>query len=123
MLERGAYTFHGSFTSKIAAAKKEAKTPGSFVYQKDGRYYVLKPKVKRNSRTPAKVVSRVSKVRRSGMRSNPGTLIYEKITRIEGTKGKGSQFSGQKFFHNFKRPYPQMWGLSDGSLLIKSRRS
>ena len=39
-----AFTFHGSFASKILAARRERATPGSFVYEKDGRYYVLKPK-------------------------------------------------------------------------------
>jgi hypothetical protein len=56
-------------------------------------------------------------------KSNPGAvLIYEQITRIEGTKGKDSSYAGQKFFHNFKKPYPIMLGLPDGSLLIKSKR-
>ena len=61
--------------------------------------------------------SRVDRKRNGGT----GTLIYESITRIEGTKGKDSQFAGEKFFHNFKRPYPRMYGLPDGSLLIKSK--
>jgi hypothetical protein len=52
-------------------------------------------------------------------RANPGTLIYAKVTRIEATKGKDSQYPGEKFFHNFKRPYPAMYGLKDGSILIK----
>ena len=44
--------------------------------------------------------------------------IYDKITRIEGTKGKSSAYPGQKFFHNFKRPYPAMYGTPDRKALI-----
>lgn len=98
-----AFTFHGSFTSKLAAKKKEARTPGSFIETQGGRYYVLKPKRVRSA--------------------NPrGVVIYHAITRIEGTKGPGSRYAGQKFFHNFKKPYPVMIGLPDRSLLIKSKR-
>jgi hypothetical protein len=100
-----AFTFHGSFTSKLAAKKKEARTPGSFIEVRDGRYYVLKPKRIRNVK-----------------KSNPGVIIYDQITRVEGTKGNDSQFPGQRFFHNFKRPYPVMVGLPDGSLLIRSKK-
>jgi hypothetical protein len=46
------------------------------------------------------------------------TLIYAKVTRIEGTKGTKSAFPGQRFFHNFKRPYPSMWGTTDRRTLI-----
>jgi hypothetical protein len=56
--------------------------------------------------------------------SNPPnpTEIYRDITRVEGTKGEDSQYPGEKFFHNFKRPYPKMIGLKNGSLLIRSKR-
>jgi hypothetical protein len=61
-------------------------------------------------------------LKKRGRKTNPSrVLIYKAITRIEGTKGKDSQFPGQKFFHNFKRPYPKMYGLPDGSLLISSK--
>lgn len=108
----GRVTFHGSFTSQLAARKKEAKTPGSFIIKRGDRYYVLKEK---------KVESNNRKRTRS-RNSNPNRrLIYEKITRVEGTKGKESQFAGQRFFHNFKKPYPRMFGLPNGDLLITSR--
>jgi hypothetical protein len=107
-----AFTFHGSFTSKLAAKRKEAQIPGSFIAEKSGRYYLLKPK---------RIRSNPKRVTRS-KRSNPHVVIYKDITRIEGTKGNDSEYAGQKFFHNFKKPYPVMIGLPDGSLLIKSKR-
>jgi hypothetical protein len=122
---KGGITFHGSFTSQLLARKKESQIPGSFIIKRGDRYYVLKPKTtpRSNSSTTRKRVRHKKGVQTASRRhANPGTLIYDKITRIEGTKGKGSNFAGQKFFHNFKRPYPQMWGLPDGSLLIKSKR-
>jgi hypothetical protein len=113
-----AFTFHGSFTSKILAAKRERQTPGSFIVEKDGRYYVLKPK-----RIKSINPSRPARRRTRGGKTNPrGVLIYEKITRVEGTKGKNSRYPGERFFHNFKKPYPKMFGLPDGSLLITSKK-
>lgn len=101
---KGDFTFHGKYKSKILAARKEREIPGSFVKATtDGYFVVLKP------------------VRRNGKKKpNPGglTLIYEKITRVEGTKGRDSAFPGQRFYHNFKRPYPSMWGTPDGKKLI-----
>ena len=66
-----------------------------------------------------KVTYRTRKEALRRARTNPGTLIYAKVTRIEATKGQDSQYPGEKFFHNFKRPYPAMYGLKDGSILIK----
>jgi hypothetical protein len=107
-----AFTFHGSYESKILAARKEREIPGSFIIKRDGRYYVLKPKKVRSVNATPRI-----------KKSNPSrTLIYEKITRVEGTKGKASHFSGQRFFHNFKKPYPKMFGLPNGDLLITSRK-
>lgn len=61
--------------------------------------------------------SKVSKVKRA---TNPKelTLIYKDITRIEGTKGKGSLYPAQRFYHNFKRPYPSMYGTADRKILV-----
>jgi len=56
-----------------------------------------------------------------GYSNPPRTRIYRDVTRIEATKGDDSEYPGQKFFHNFKRPYPSMYGLKDGSLSIKSK--
>jgi hypothetical protein len=111
-------TFHGKFRSKILAARKERDTPGSFIYKKGSYYFVLRPKdvgTKRHHRT---VVHASNPKNRS---SRKRVLIYEKITRIEGTKGKDSNFPLEKFFHNFRKPYPKMYGLPDGSLLISSK--
>lgn len=46
------------------------------------------------------------------------TLIYRDITRIEGTKGKSSLYPGQKFYHDFEKPYPSMYGTPDRKKLI-----
>jgi hypothetical protein len=82
------------------------------------RYHRRKTSATNTPRRVRKVSSRV-RARSNGHENPRGTLIYEKVTRIEGTKGRESQYPGQKFFHNFKRPYPKMYGLPDGSLLIK----
>ena len=78
----------------------------------ESRGFILKPveSAKKNVRK----VARVKKAR------NPGGLvkIYDKITRIEGTKGKNSAYPGQRFFHNFKRPYPSMYGTPDRKTLV-----
>ncbi len=51
--------------------------------------------------------------------ANPRLVkIYDKITRIEGQKGKDSNFPGEKFFHNFSKPYPAMYGTADRKTLI-----
>jgi hypothetical protein len=116
-----AFTFHGSFTSKLAARKKESKIPGSFIFEKDGRFYVIKPKRISSARNVSSGTKTKSRRKRQTPSPNPGVKIYESITRIEGTKGSDSQYPGEKFFHNFKRPYPRMYGLKDGSLLIRSK--
>ena len=129
------YTYHGKFKSKILAARREREIPGSFILRKGEYYFVLKPRKNpfrlgsrrvrpvKSMRSPVhgrrKTTYRTKKAALRVAQRNPGTLIYDKITRIEGTKGKSSQYPGQKFFHRFKRPYPAMYGLKDGSLLIK----
>jgi hypothetical protein len=115
IISRGGFTFHGSFTSKILAARREKETPGSFIHEKDGRYYVLKPK------SNAKINSSI-RVNRNRHTNPKEVRIYQDITRIEGTKGKESIYPGEKFFHNFKKPFPEMIGLPDGSLLIRPKR-
>ncbi len=44
--------------------------------------------------------------------------IYDKVTRIEAQKGASGQFPGEKFYHNFKRPYPSLYGTKDRKTLI-----
>jgi hypothetical protein len=97
-----AFTFHGAFSSKLLAQKLERQTPGSFIQEKDGRYYVLKPK---------KIRSRAI--------TNPrkrGVLIYGKVIKVFAQKTSGP-FKGQRFVHTFK-PGAVMIGLPDGSLKI-----
>lgn len=62
-------------------------------------------------------------------KSNPGTgkpvLIYGAVNRIYATKTQGHQCdsecarNGHRYFHDFKSK-PKMYGLPDGSILIKS---
>jgi hypothetical protein len=102
-----AFTFYGSYSSLILARRQERKIPGSFIHQKDGRYYVLKPK-------------------RIGAKLNPGqiTKIYGKVLRIEAQKTGKHQCDaeckrcGHRYYHDF-RVKPSMYGLPDGSILIK----
>jgi hypothetical protein len=107
-----AFTFHGSYSSLILARRQERKTPGSFIHEKNGRYYVLKPR-------------RIKNVKKS-MRRNPGhaTKIYGKVLRIEAQKtgrhhcDAECKRCGHRYYHDF-RVKPVMYGLSDGSILIK----
>lgn len=119
-IRTGKVTFHGSYTSQILARRKEREVPGSYIIKRGDRYYVIK---KQTATGQTNRPRRGTKKRISRRSANPPTLIYEKITRIEGTKGKASNFAGQRFYHNFKKPYPRMFGLSNGDLLITSRRT
>lgn len=63
------------------------------------------------------------KVKAKKKRANPLGLvkIYAKVTRIEAQKGNTGKFPGEKFFHNFKPPYPSMYGTADRKKLIIKR--
>lgn|SRR5574342_1434688 len=101
------FYFLGSATSKLAARKIERKHPGSFIHEKDGRYYVLKPKK---------------------IRSNPGVPIYGRVIRIEAEKTWPHEYGGQeskatqKYYHDFTSKNAMIYGLPDGSLLIKAKK-
>src|SRR5215831_2821175 len=86
--------------------------------------YAKRSTAKSNAVRTKKRAGTVARARGTARTRNPGkaVLIYKDITRIEGTKGRDSAFPGQKFFHNFKRPYPSMFGLPDGSLLIRGKK-
>lgn len=53
-------------------------------------------------------------------RRNPskGVLIYAHVTRIEATKGRGSLYEKDRFYHEFEDG-AKAYGLPDGSILIK----
>jgi hypothetical protein len=109
---RGFY-FLGSATSKIAARKIEHKHPGSFIHEKGGRYYILKPK----------------KIRSTKISSNPSSVpIYGRVLRIEAEKTWSHEYGGkpskgsQKYFHDFSTKNAVIYGLPDGSLLIKAKK-
>lgn len=106
-LGRNFYIF-GSFTSKLAAVRKEAKHPGSFVHHaKNGRYYVLKAK----KNPPA--VGRKKLVR-----------IYGRVLSIQAQKVGSHRHCdaeckrvNHKYIHDFK-PGAKLLGIPDGSFLM-----
>jgi hypothetical protein len=117
-----AFTFHGSFNSKILAARREREIPGSFLVQRGNRYYVLKPKKIGSARNPRKAKGRIPTPRisrYSKYKVNPrkGVLIYGRVLKIYARKLSG-QYKGQDFVHTFKKG-ALMYGMPDGSLRIE----
>lgn len=106
-LKHGQFTFHGSFTSKIAAAKKERATPGSFIIERGGRFYVMKPK-KTRVENPRKYLTR----------------IYGRVLEIHAQKtgfhrncDAECKRANHKYVHEFK-PGAKLMGIPDGSFLM-----
>lgn len=101
------FLFHGSYTSLILARRKERSLPGGFILKRDGRYYVMSSYPRKNP------------VRKSRL-----TKIYGRVLRIEAQKTGKHQCDaeckrlGHRYYHDFKVG-PVMYGLPDGSLLIK----
>jgi hypothetical protein len=45
-------------------------------------------------------------------------LIYDQIEEIKATKGRGSNWPGEKFVHKFTKGKGKIYGLPSGALLI-----
>jgi len=104
-----AFTFHGSFTSKLLAQKKERQTPGSFIEERGGRYYVLKPKKIRSNQP------------RSGVKIYGRCLRIEAVKTVNHTYGGKPTGAGQHYFHDFTAKNAKIYGLPNGDLLISTR--
>ncbi len=48
------------------------------------------------------------------------TKFYDRVIRIEAQKGGDSHFPKDKFYHDFKIRDAEVFGLADGSVLIRS---
>ena len=102
------FYFFGSFTSKLAAARKEAKHPGSFIFHSpNGRYYVLKHRVKRNPSGTKRLVK-----------------IYGRVLSVQAQKTGAHRHCdaeckqvNHKYIHDFK-PGARLLGIPDGAFLM-----
>lgn len=45
-------------------------------------------------------------------------LIYDNIEEIKASKGRGSNWPGEKFVHKFKGRGSKIYGLPNGQLLV-----
>lgn len=109
---RGFY-FFGSFTSKLAARRKEATVPGSFIREIHGKYYVMKAR-----KTTTRRVSNPAE-------SKKLVRIYGRVIRIVAKKTGHHEHCdaeckrcGHEYVHDFKAG-AVMYGQPDGSILIK----
>lgn len=110
---RGFY-FLGSATSKLAARRIEAKHPGSFIHEKNGRYYILKAKRIRSN--PRK--------KRCNPPSKKLVRIYGRVLRIEAQK-KGKhrcdaecRRCNHRYYHDFRKSNIKEYGLSPGQVFV-----
>ena len=101
-------TFHGMFKTKREAVAKERTVPGSFIREKDGYYFVLKPKPgTKNPGGRVKIYGRC--------------LRIEAIKTVKHTYGGKSTGAGQRYFHDFTTKNAKIYGLPNGDLLISAR--
>ncbi|MEM0272935.1 MAG: hypothetical protein QW514_10380 [Thermoprotei archaeon] len=49
-------------------------------------------------------------------------LIYDDIEEIKARKGKGSNWPNERFVHKFTTRGSKIYGLPDGSLLIRGKK-
>lgn len=49
-------------------------------------------------------------------------LIYDDIEEIKATKGKSSNWPGEKFIHKFGKRGSKIYGLPNGNLLVVGPR-
>jgi hypothetical protein len=96
------------------SAKGGTFIDGPFARESTAERAAMQWAIGRTAKSARRKTSRIQK------RKNPRNLvkIYDSITRVEGTKGKTSMYPGQKFFHNFKKPYPGMYGTPDHKTLV-----
>lgn len=110
---RGFY-FLGSATSKLAARRIEAKHPGSFIHEKNGRYYILKARrIKSNPRK-----------KKCNPASKKLVRIYGRVLRIEAQKvGKHRcdaecRRCNHRYYHDFRKSNIKEYGLSPGQVFV-----
>lgn len=79
----------------------------------------LRPRSRaRTKRNPIVIYNRPKRALR---RNQPkGTLLYNSVLEVRARKDYHPQYKGQRFFHRFKNPYPKVYGLPNGDLLITS---
>jgi len=139
------FVFHGAYTSLILAQRKERSLPGGFILKRGNRFYVMSSYPRRNpelDRCPVKgcpakrsvphkhsptglpIFHKRPRKRNPVARKSRLTRIYGKVLRIEAQKTGKHQCDaeckrcGHRYYHDFKVG-PKMYGLPDGSLLIK----
>jgi hypothetical protein len=62
---------------------------------------------------------RLNKSGSGSMRVPKGAvLIYDDIEEIKATKGKNSNWPGEKFVHKFEKRKSKIYGLPNGNLLV-----
>ena len=67
---------------------------------------------------------RLHKSGRGSMKVPKGAvLIYDDIEEIKATKGKQSNWPGEKFVHKFVKRGSKIYGLPNGNLLVVGSRS